>query len=121
MIILAGVVILAMGIGAIVWQSNSPIATGALDDFAKCLAGKNITMYGTKTCSWCRKQKEDFGSSFQYVNYVECSVETQKCVDQKINATPTWTWPDGKRIENYLALDKLSQESSCPLPENFGK
>jgi len=120
-IIGSGGLVLVLAIGLVVWQGNSPADSGALDNFAKCLAEKNIEMYGTKTCSWCRKQKEDFGDSFQYVKYVECSVETQKCIDQKIQGTPTWIWPDGKRIESYLPLEKLSQESNCPLPENFGK
>lgn len=119
LIILAGVIVLGIAIVAIVWQGNSPAASGVFDDFAKCLTEKNIVMYGTNSCSWCRKQKEDLGNSFQYVNYVECSVETQKCIDQKIQGTPTWIWPDGKRIEKYLTLEELSQESSCPLPEGF--
>lgn len=119
LIILAGVIILGIGITALVWQENSPAASGVLDDFAKCLTEKNVVMYGTKTCSWCRKQKEDLGSSFQYVNYVECSVETQKCIDEKIISTPTWVWSDEERTEGYMTLKELSEKSSCPLPDGF--
>lgn len=115
-IILIGAAVLILAVGVMVWQGKTPVAAGTYDDFAKCLAEKNIVMYGTKTCSWCRKQKEDMGSSFQYVKEVECSVETQRCVNEKITATPTWIWPDGKRIEGYLPLDELSAESGCLLP-----
>lgn len=116
-IIVSGVIVLVVAIGAMAWRGNSAVADGVLDGFVKCLAEKNIVMYGTETCSWCRKQKEDLGSSFQYLNYVECSVETQKCVDEKITATPTWVFPDSERVEGYLTLEELSAKSSCPLPE----
>src|ERR1700756_4791741 len=45
------------------------------DDFARCISAKGAKMYGAFWCPHCEEQKEQFGSSFQYVNYVECGVK----------------------------------------------
>lgn len=86
-----------------------------LTSFAQCLAAKNIMMYGTKNCPYCRQEKGNFGKAFQYVPYVECDSEPQKCVEAKIEAVPTWLWPDGKRLTGYQGLEKLAAESGCAL------
>lgn len=88
---------------------------GLYDDFAKCLAGKNITMYGSKSCVWCQKEKAEFGDSFRYVPYIECPAEPQKCLAAGIQGTPTWIFDDGRRLVGYQGLQKLSQASGCDL------
>src|SRR3989344_9601925 len=60
------------------------------DDFAKCLATNNVTMYGAYWCAHCKSQKEMFGNSFQYVKYVECTEDVALCLENKIEAYPTW-------------------------------
>ena len=50
-----------------------------LDDFAKCLTQKSVVMYGAYWCPHCQAQKKLFGSSFKYVNYVECTKDIKKC------------------------------------------
>ena len=105
--------------GAAVWyatRSTSPKVTGNYDDFAKCLRDKNITMYGAYYCSHCQDQKAAFGSSFQYVPYVECTQDTQKCLEKKVNFYPTWIFPDGKSLVGFQELSQLAQESGCALP-----
>ncbi len=47
-------------------RSSQPAITG-LDDFAKCLSEKGVTMYGAAWCSHCQNTKKTFGQSFQYV------------------------------------------------------
>ena len=74
-------------------------------------------MYGTYSCSHCQNTKKMFGSSFQYVNYVECTVQTQKCIDQKIEAYPTWVFSETSREVGEMPLEKLSQISGCSLPQ----
>lgn len=95
-----------------------PAATtnAGLDDFAKCLASKNITMYGTYNCSHCLNEKKAFGSSFQHVSYVECTQEPNKCIDAGILEVPIWVFPDGRKLAGEQGLEKLSQESGCLLP-----
>jgi glutaredoxin len=101
------------------WPANS--ADKKLDSFAKCLTEKKATMYGVAWCPHCADQKELFGSSFQYVTYVDCAVpgtrkETDQCKALNIKHTPTWMFGDGSRLEGTIQLDKLSQQTGCKLP-----
>ncbi len=100
-------------------QINAP---SQYDNFAKCLAEKNITMYGAEWCSHCQAQKKLFGNSFQYVLYVECPDNAQLCIDKGIEGYPTWIFPSAssgqvldKRFGGEQTLEKLSQESGCAL------
>ncbi len=95
--------------------SGKPPA-GFYDDFAKCLTGKGIEMYGKNSCAYCQKEKSDFGDSFKFINYVECSTDPNKCISKGINRLPTWIFPDGKKLEGLQGLEKLSAESGCALP-----
>lgn len=94
---------------------------GRLDAFAQCLSSKGAKMYGAFWCPHCEEQKELFGSSFDYVPYVECGVqgsraEQQVCVDAHIKNFPTWVFPDGARVEGKLQLTALRDKTECPLP-----
>ncbi|KKU85832.1 MAG: hypothetical protein A2667_00745 [Candidatus Wildermuthbacteria bacterium RIFCSPHIGHO2_01_FULL_47_27] len=104
--------------------------TSALDDFAKCLTDKGAVMYGAYWCPHCQNEKRAFGDSFKLVNYVECTEETQKCLDEKIEGYPTWTFPDGppattssgdvgrgRRFVGEQGIEKLAEESGCEVPK----
>jgi len=95
---------------------GSPYTPAVLDDFAKCLTQKGAVMYGTDYCEWCQKQKADFGSSWQFINYANCQLDPQKCVAQNIQSTPTWIFGDGQKLVGYQTLENLSKQTSCPLP-----
>ena len=99
-----------------IFNKKNVVATVNLDEFAQCLADKNVTMYGTEWCVYCQKEKALFGDSFRLVPYVDCGKEPGKCTENKIENTPTWLFPDGHRLIGLQTLEKLSQESSCPLP-----
>lgn len=90
-----------------------PVAS--LDAFAQCLAQKGATMYGAYWCSVCKEEKKAFDNSFRFVSYVECTAEPQKCLDAGIKGYPTWIFPDGRKFEGKQGIEKLSQESGCPL------
>jgi len=92
----------------------------ALDSFAECLASKKITMYGAIWCSHCQNEKKGFGDSFRFVPYVECPDNIQLCLDKGIKGYPTWIFGDGRVFEGEQGVEKLSQESGCPLPANAG-
>mgnify|MGYP001572390960 CR=1 FL=1 len=87
----------------------------ALDEFAQCLAQKGATMYGAYWCPHCQNEKRAFGDSFHFVTYVECSAESQKCLDAGVRKYPTWTFADGRKFEGEQGIEKLSQESGCLL------
>ena len=91
------------------------------DAFAKCIASKQAKMYGAYWCPHCADQKEMFGSSFQYVPYVECGVpgsreEGPLCKDAEIKHFPTWQFADGERQEGTLPLQSLGTKTGCGLP-----
>lgn len=103
-----------------------PITAGSaepnnMDAFAKCLAGKKVTMYGSFLCPHCTDQKKLFGPSFQYVPYVECSIVGSRqmsslCASAQIRYTPTWIFKDGERRIGLQPLSSLSEKTGCKLP-----
>lgn len=89
------------------------------DTFAQCLAEKNVIMYGASWCPHCQNEKRQFGSSFQYVPYVECPEDPKKCLALGIQGYPTWIFGDGQRVEGEMGLERLSQVSGCVLPASL--
>jgi hypothetical protein len=92
-----------------------------LDVFAQCLAGKQAKMYGLYWCTHCAEQKESFGSSFQYIPYVECGIrgsrgEEASCLQAGVKHFPTWELGNGERVEGALPLQLLSAKTGCSLP-----
>ena len=85
-----------------------------MDQFAQCLASKEMTMYGAYWCPHCQQQKKLFGDSFKYVKYVECTQDIKLCEEKKINGYPTWIMGD-KRFEGEQTLEQLSSATSCSL------
>lgn len=84
------------------------------ESFAKCLTEKNVTMYGTEWCSHCKAQKRDFGSSFEYVNFVDCDKQMNLCLANKVKVYPTWII-DGEIIAGDQNLEYLSELSGCEI------
>ncbi len=94
---------------------------GKLDVFAKCLADKKATMYGSFLCPHCDDQKKLFGPAFKYVPYIECSVRgtrqmTFPCIAAQVRYTPTWIFDDGERRVGLQSLKSLSEKTGCQLP-----
>lgn len=107
-------VILVLFMGA-VFLTRQPSAPSNLDSFAKCLAEKGLTMYGAEWCPHCQNQKKLFGSSFDFVPYVECPNTPKLCLDKGVNGYPTWIMGDNTLVGEQT-LAKLSELSSCQLP-----
>lgn len=98
---------------------NTEQIVTASESFAKCLTEKDMKFYGSKTCSWCAKEKTLFGDSMQYVSYVECLGDddqwTKECQDDGITSVPTWQLPDGTKESGYKTLEQLAEISGCSL------
>lgn len=99
----------------------SSTRSGRLDEFARCLTEKKAIMYGSFLCPHCQDQKELFGNSWPYIQYVECSVPGSRriapaCAAAKIQHVPTWVFGDGQRREGLVQLQELSQRTGCKLP-----
>ena len=90
------------------------------DAFAHCLAAKQVKMYGLYWCTHCADQKALFGSSFQYVPYIECGVKgsrdlSAECKQANVKNFPTWDF-SGLRHAGVLPLKTLGEQSGCSLP-----
>lgn len=90
------------------------VTNGEYDEFAKCLTDKGVVMYGSALCGACKSQKELFGESFQLVNYVECTEQSELCAEKGIRAVPTWEI-DGILYTGRHSLEALSELCGCPL------
>jgi hypothetical protein len=108
---------------ALLLVSPACSAQNKMDQFAQCLANKNVSMYGAYWCPHCKDQKDEFKESFKYVHYVECAIpgkppniQTDACKDAGIKKYPTWIFPDGERVEAVLPMDKLAEKAGCPAP-----
>lgn len=114
------IVILLAAVGGILALASGPSGPGKYDEFAECLSLSGTTMYGTFWCPHCANQKALFGSSFKYINYIECSSadgrsQLPECRAAGINSYPTWEFADGSRVEGELSLQQLSQRTDCAL------
>ena len=85
------------------------------DEFAKCLTDNGVKMYGAYWCSHCQNQKKEFGKSFDYVDYVECTENEFECKNAGVTGYPTWT-VDGTNYPGEQTFARLSELSGCPLP-----
>jgi len=90
--------------------------------YAKCLTQKGVTFYGSSTCSHCLKQKKELGEAMQYINYVECNPQTdfegaKKCLENKIEAYPTWMLSDGTALVGEQNFEQMGLRIGCEAPK----
>lgn len=87
---------------------------GQVDGFANCLTENGVIMYGTEWCSHCKNQKELFGSSFQYVNYIDCDKNKNECIAAGVKGYPTWKI-NGENYPGEQSFERLSNLSGCDI------
>jgi len=90
-------------------------APSDLDDFAQCLTEKGIKIYGAYWCHNCNDQKDMFGTSVKYLDYIECTEETEVCDKEDIQYYPTWRFPNSPDLIGKQTLETLSRSSGCKL------
>ncbi len=101
--------------------TGNVVADSPMDTFASCVSESGATFFGAYWCSHCNSQKELFGDSVEFVNYVECSLpnrkgETAVCAREDINNYPTWEFADGSRVTGVQSLESLAEKTGCALP-----
>jgi len=125
-LVVAIIIAIVTAVGVWFIQSNS-IPKGEYDTFAQCITESRLIMYGSESCSFCAKQREMFGSSFQYIEEIECSrgfsdSRADYCIARGIEYTPTWILENenGEDIFRFDAgvqsLEDLAEASGCQLP-----
>lgn len=116
------VLVVVVVVGAGLYFGLKTEKSGKLDVFAQCLKTSGAQFYGTFWCTHCQNQKKMFGTSSQYLPYVECSTpdgseQLQVCKDKGIEGYPTWVFADETRLSGELPLATLAEKTSCPLPQ----
>jgi len=91
------------------------------DSFAKCLASKQVKMYGLYWCPHCADQKAMFGGAFRNVPYVECAIKGSKelmpeCKAAGVRLFPSWQFGAAPPEPGVLSLKNLSDKTGCSLP-----
>lgn len=86
------------------------------DNFAQCLKEKSATLYGTEWCSNCKNQKEKFGESFEFVDYVDCDIEKELCINAGIKGYPTWII-NGEKYPGEMEIYELAGLTKCSTEE----
>jgi len=93
---------------------STSLDQGKYDTFAKALTEKDVKMYGTEWCSHCKNQKELFGTSFQYINYIDCDKESYVCDAAGVKGFPTWKI-NGELYPGEQSMVELSELSGVEL------
>ena len=104
-------VIVIFGIYAVLKPS---IPESDLEKFADCLTKNGAIFYGTNTCSHCKTQKELLAEGMDFINYIDCALNSAACNQAQIRAYHTWLI-NGQKYTGQKSLEKLSTLSNCPL------
>ena len=87
---------------------------GKYDVFAQCLTGTGLKMYGTDWCPHCQNQKKLFGSSFKYIDYINCDKKQETCLIEGVEGYPTWKINE-ESYQGEQTLENLAQITGCEL------
>jgi glutaredoxin len=106
------VVLLAAGYTAGWYHKNH-----RYDALGRCMASKQVKMFGAYWCPHCADQKEILGKSYRFV-YEECGVpgshaEQEECKAQGVKVFPTWRLPDGSLKPGVFSAQELSDKTGC--------
>jgi len=94
---------------------DNSVTLEGMDNFSQCLTEKGAVFYGTSWCSHCNAQKEMFGSSLKYVNFVDCDEEREACMAAGIQGYPTWQINGGNDMMGTQQLSSLAKATGCEL------
>jgi len=86
------------------------------DDWVSALTMKfmeenNIVIYGSSSCGWCKKQKEEFGNLIDYLDlnslYVDCANPSNKNICADVKGTPSWKQNEKIVHAGYMPLKEI--------------
>jgi len=113
--IIAAMVLLNTALAGYATADSTPPEPGEFDGLAKCLSENGFKMAGAEWCSACKKQKQLFGASFQFVDYKDCGKEGDYCIGNEVQYYPTWILPAGEKLVGVQSLEKLASLSGCEI------
>ena len=102
----------AISLNGSVAGTNSNQGTDYLERLAKFMNDQGMVIYGSYQSSETKSQKDLFGNSSQFLNYVECdatgpSANPDECLSQSVNVYPTWIY-NGQKYVGDQSLSKLA-------------
>lgn len=112
----AALIFAALVITAIYFWPKGSEQLSARAQFAECLSGKGVTMYGTDTCPNCQIQKGMFEQDFERINYINCFIHQDQCNEKGIQGYPTWMY-NGQSLMGVQPFKVLAALSSCESPQ----
>ncbi len=84
--------------------------------FAQCLEERGVEFYGGRYCAQCEKQREVFGSSIGFLNYIECATNPRgEVIDtrcQNLREIPAW-YINKSIYYGYKNISELRELSGC--------
>ena len=97
-------------------------AADDLVQFAKDLDAAGVKYYGAAWCPSCTQQKELFEDGGDFLPFIEVTNPDRTLnsvgVANSIASFPTWTFPDGSRVEQVMTLAELSTASGVVIPQS---
>jgi len=122
-IILGGVMVLLVALGAFAYTSMSgpSVTAGTYTELAQCIKDSGAKFYGAFWCPHCQDQKSMFGDAAELLPYIECSApngrdQLEVCAQAGIKGYPTWEFADGKRTSGTITLQSLGMLTNCSVP-----
>ena len=97
----------------IIMQAVLPSPPPPKPAFAQCLTDAGYQLAGSNNCISCSRQKALFGDTFQYIDFHNCNVDRQWCMDHGVQVFPTWLLPEGRVLPGLQPLERLSELSGC--------
>lgn len=111
-LILVGVIILIItaivGISVLRKEDNGEIIDS---DILQCISGKS-TLYISKTCTHCARQKEILSECLDQLEVVDCTIEGKRCSENGITQVPTWVIND-KKYAGLKTIDEIIELCGC--------
>jgi hypothetical protein len=101
-------VIVAVIIFAIILINQS--VNGNVPKSTAICIGENAKLYTKFGCPACETQENMFGTSYQYLNAIDCFFEIEEC--STITHTPTWIINDTK-YTGVQSIETLKELTGC--------
>ncbi|PIN99702.1 hypothetical protein COT72_05510 [archaeon CG10_big_fil_rev_8_21_14_0_10_43_11] len=84
--------------------------------FAQCLTQKGAKLYGIAGTTHYDEAQTLFGISWEYVTFIDCSVQRSVCIASGVNKYPTWMFADGSKRTQPMTFSQLASKTGCALP-----
>ncbi len=101
------IIVIAIILG-IYWVKGNGNGSEAL---VQCIAD-NSQLIVKEGCPVCAAQEKIFEGYMGKFDLIDCSIESQKCIDLGITHVPTWII-NGEKYEGVQSIEKLKELTGC--------